>query len=231
MTSNYTSLLHSLSTIFSELRFEKNTRGDKDFYRNHLTKIKRFLLCHWGSIDYNSIDSYTFSNGYEQFPIQRLIKEEQFIQLLEQIENNTMMRFFKEISSFEFNIIRKFSGQTYAFMTDTYNKLQQNQYENYLQEEMLNIFFRLTQYPAGSFVPLSDLISENSTYLFYNDKSPSTLKTFQYTIEGILYTLLKMKTELPAPYYYKMAVFERKDVLNQILRELEDSFENNKKNN
>lgn len=72
-------------------------------------------------------------------------------------------------------------------------------------QKEIRIFFRLTQRPTNSLIPLRDLIddpTDNTRYSFYRS----------------LLAHLAQKTEFPFPYYPSSAVFERQeDTLQQVV--------------
>jgi len=77
------------------------------------------------------------------------------------------------------------------------------------------IFFRLTQKPSGSLVPLKDLIDKVQTKDGFKwGKTNNHI----YLFFRRLFTELSSKTEFPFRYYPSSAVFERdKDTLNHII--------------
>ncbi|MHA2295474.1 MAG: hypothetical protein ACXAEU_11850 [Candidatus Hodarchaeales archaeon] len=104
-----------------------------------------------------------------------------------------------------------------------------------LREGIINVFFRLTTYNSGAIVPIRDLTGLETAIhissLFYKRTNLSDeLNRYQAkwswnkVVSGILFSLYCEGMQFPAPYYPKLSALERKDELNETLRELEESY-------
>jgi hypothetical protein len=77
-------------------------------------------------------------------------------------------------------------------------------------DQLMTIFYRLTQKPVGSLVPLKDLLDKIETpYPVHQPKANARLEQFfkDYLIEML------RKTEFPFKYHASAAAFEREDNL------------------
>ncbi|MHA2171152.1 MAG: hypothetical protein ACXAB7_14755 [Candidatus Kariarchaeaceae archaeon] len=89
-----------------------------------------------------------------------------------------------------------------------------------LKEAIMNLFFRLTQYPNGSFVPTLDLIDESTAKHFFDGSALSKWKT---VVESILLMLHAQGVPFPSPYYVNLRSFEKTEGLIQSIKAIEES--------
>ncbi|MCY3411791.1 MAG: hypothetical protein INQ03_09180 [Candidatus Heimdallarchaeota archaeon] len=90
-------------------------------------------------------------------------------------------------------------------------------------EEIVYMFYRLTNYKDGSFVPLVDLISEDILPILFNQISLVAEQKFIWkSIVDLIFDRIKgLGTKLPAPYHNRLGAFEKTDDIYQKLLEME----------
>ena len=228
MTVKYSNFTESFDKLIEKLGEIERPSGPNE--RKKLYEVHESLIYIWGEIEQSVLEKKISFRG-NSYPIRLIIRDFRmnFPNFLSNLENNEDYRVLKENLNFDSNYLSKVSNYTLYFMNALINNGNEEKI-TLLKEELVNIFFRLTQYPPNSFVPLIDLIREKFAYHFYNHHSTDNqaienmVKEYKFSLEGIFYTLIKMNAVFPAPYYYKLGVFERTDQLNQSLRELESSF-------
>lgn len=212
MAESYVSVLDALDGLFVEI---------KDSYY-----IKKILFSKWSSIDYNFPPNFAMSTG-ELIGYDKLANS-LTNDYIKKIRDLSAFRPIKEKLPLEYDYISKIVDPTLDLLNSIFQtKSIFTKRSMFLKEEILQIFTRLTHYPPGSMVSMKDLVKDESFTLFYTGSvvTPSQererIMEYKYGLEGILYTLMKMHTHFPAPYYYKINTFERTDQLNSVIRELE----------
>lgn len=78
-------------------------------------------------------------------------------------------------------------------------------------DQLMTIFYRLTQKPVGSLVPLKDLLDTIETPR-QNDKPRANAKLYQFFKDYLVEML--QKTEFPFKYHAAATAFEREETLN-----------------
>ena len=216
MTESYTSFMNSIDLFFQELqkKFDLTEKYDGERQDKINDHIKSFLFEKWGETSIKDLTDIgiTIKNHNSILNYFRLHAINEIFTNIKEIE---LFRDLKKHTKFDFDYIVSISSSTYEYFRLIY--FLGNQQLRDLKQELVNIFLRLTQYPAGTFVPLTDLIRKDVNEKGIYSKSG---------IEGIFYTLIKMKAPFPAPYYPNLAAFEKTDSLATILRELDQSFSN-----
>jgi len=228
MTSQYTSFLQSLESFIGNIKQDKPLRTPEE-HQEFRINMKKYFFCIWGNIRIEDYDKINFVYDGNKVNMNDLLRDTELDKLIKRTLEDEKFIDLRNATSFDGAFVNKISSPTFGFFTTILKNPNDQNNIIYLKEELTNIFFRLTQYAAGSFVPLIDLISDKFMYLFNPGLDPShpsipMFMQMKYAFEGIYYTLMKLHAELPAPYYYKLAVFERTDQLNQILRDLESSL-------
>ena len=222
MTSNFTNLIESMDNFFAY--FINDNRTDSHYLSNIDLQLKIVLVAKWSGIAYEKVEhmqvELKMNNTYPLYTV---------------LHDNKLIYIF---TSKDYLRLQKLLPLEYEFVNQivepTSNFFQQlmrmpNTEILYFKQEILNIFFRLTQYTDGSLVPLIDLMNQDSMFLFYKNEDAAQNKIafmakfmeYKKAIEGFLYTLLKMNTNFPSPYYYKMSVFEKTSGLQKALIDLE----------
>ncbi len=132
---------------------------------------------------------------------------------------------------------RKAIYKFYNYTVLAFDLAINSRYTDDIKKGVLNIFLRLTNYNDRARVLIRDLVDyPTAKYLIKimnihsdgidinpNDEY-SLIEAWSTVIEGILFTLLNMDIEFPAPYYPGLGVLEKKDTLYQALTKLEESF-------
>ncbi len=115
-------------------------------------------------------------------------------------------------------------------LQSVYEKLIKRSDKKYaFKEEIMNMFFRLTNYNSGSIVPFRDL-TDSEVMAFIFDLDPTSKEigrwkiVWRNVVEIIFLKFQSMNVVLPAPYHPNLGAFERKDELYEVLLELENSF-------
>ncbi len=233
MSETYSSILDGIDTIINNLQ-----ASSKEGFPKNRGSIAHYLTTIWFGEDTSirllykgeerTIESMAqeFSKGGSQIIIEGIHKNwdtpELGFQWLDAPPKNWDKR--KVISKFYRHTVVAFASVINSSHLDDFKK------------GVLNIFLRLTNYNDGARVLIRDLVDyptamylikkvKFDTYgLQITDDEYSIINAWSTVIEGILFTLLNMDIEFPAPYYPGLGVLEKKDTLYQALTKLEESF-------
>lgn len=153
----------------------------------------------------------------------------------------------KEMINSDIMTIKKFVSPLIAFALAFSSVIANSttKISTLIQEAILNVFLRLTNYNEGAIVPIRDLTNQmtaRSIFTFIHPEGSNRkgdtiemvefrfLQAWNYIVEGLIYCLYKMEVKLPARYYVQFSCLEKEDELYNELRKLHESFQEKESN-